>query len=86
MVLILDMVSHYMLRTHEGKWVFLGINTRFVTVLDEIKCLEQVEHQILRLTCAPLNELPSNINSMGRRGEKAKKMDFIPIVGGATLF
>ena len=37
------MVTHYMLRTHEGKWVFSGKNTRFVTAFDLIKCLEQVE-------------------------------------------
>ena len=33
-------------------------------LLDVIKCLEQVEKQILRLTCAPLNELQSNISTM----------------------
>ena len=33
------MVTHYMLRTHEGKWVLSGKNTRFVTALDVIKCL-----------------------------------------------
>ena len=54
------MVTHYMLRTHG----FSDKNTRFVTALDVIKCLEQVEKQILRLTCAPLNELPSNISTM----------------------
>ena len=37
------MVTQYMLRTHVGNWVFSGKNTRFVTALDEIKCLEQVE-------------------------------------------
>ena len=58
------MVTHYMLRTHEEKWVFSGKNIRFVAALDVIKCLEQVERQILRLTCAPLNELPSNISIM----------------------
>ena len=58
------MVAHFTLRTHEGKWVFSDKNTRFVTALDVIKCLEQVEYEILRLTCAPLNELPSNISTM----------------------
>ena len=58
------MVSHYMLRTHQGKLVFSDKNIPFVTALDVIKCLEQVEQQILRLTCAPLNELPSNISTM----------------------
>ena len=58
------MVTHYMLRTHEGKWVFSGKNTRFVTALDVIKCHEQVEKPILRLSCAPLNELPPNISTM----------------------
>ena len=60
------MVTHYILRTHAEKWVFLGENTRFVTALDVIKCLEQVESDILRLSCASLNELPSNISTMGR--------------------
>ena len=58
------MVTHYLLRTQEEKLVFSGKNTRFVTALDVIKSLEQVELQILRLTCAPLNELPSNISTM----------------------
>ena len=52
------MVTHYMLRTHEGKWVFSDKNTRFVTALDVIKSLKGIEQEILRLTCAPLNELP----------------------------
>ena len=43
MVLILDGNSNDMLRTHEGKLVFSGKNTRFVNALDVIKCLEQVE-------------------------------------------
>ena len=58
------MVTHYMFRTHEGKWVFSGKNIRFVTALDVIKCLKQIEKQLLRLKCAPLNELPSNISTM----------------------
>ena len=58
------MVTHYILRTHEGKWVFPGKNTRFVTAFDVIKCLEHVEKQKLRLTCVPLNELPYNISTM----------------------
>ena len=33
-------------------------------VIDVIKCLEHVELHTLRLTCAPLNELPSNISTM----------------------
>ena len=33
------MVTHYMLRTHEGKW----IKNQFMTALDVIKCLEQVD-------------------------------------------
>ena len=37
------MVTHYMLRTHYGKWIFSGKNTRFVTALGVIKSLEQVE-------------------------------------------
>ena len=37
------MVTHYMLRTHGGKWVFSGKNTEFVTALDVIKCLEQLK-------------------------------------------
>ena len=61
------MVTNYMLRTHEGKYVFSGKNTRFVTALDVIKCLEQVEKQILRPTGAHLNELPSNITTMIKR-------------------
>ena len=36
-------IRWYMLRTHEGKLVFSDKNTRFVTALDVIKCLEQVE-------------------------------------------
>ena len=51
MVLILD-VTHYMFRTHDGKWVFSGKNTRFATALDQC------------LTCAPLNELSSNISTV----------------------
>ena len=37
------MVTHYMLRTHGGKCVFSGKNIRFVTALDVIQYLEQVE-------------------------------------------
>ena len=33
------MVTHYMFRTHDGKWVFSGKNTRFATTLDVIKNL-----------------------------------------------
>ena len=42
MVLILD-GNLFILRTHEGKWVFSGENARLGTALDVIKCLEQVE-------------------------------------------
>ena len=59
------MVSHIMLRTHEGKCVFLDESIRFVTALELIECLKQVEKQILRFTCAPVNEVPSNISTMG---------------------
>ena len=54
-----------MLGTHEGNKVFSDKNIRFVTTLELIKCLKQVEGQRLRFTCAPVNELPSNISSMG---------------------
>ena len=37
------MVTHNMLRAREGKWEFSDKNIRFVTALDVIKCLEQVE-------------------------------------------
>ena len=32
--------------------------------LDLIKCLKLVELKRLRITCAPLNELPSNISTL----------------------
>ena len=37
------MVTQNMLRTHEGKVVLSDKYIRFVTALDLIKCLEQVE-------------------------------------------
>ena len=56
------MVTHDMLRTQE-----IGISEkkiRFVTDVDLIKCLKQIKHQRLLLTCTPISELPSNIGSM----------------------
>ena len=50
------MVTHNMLRMHEGKWVVPDKYIRFLTVLDVIKSL----------TCALLNELPSNLSTMRR--------------------
>ena len=49
------------------KKVFADKNIRFGTDLGLIKCLKQVELQILRLTCAPIIELPPNISRMPRR-------------------
>ena len=46
--------------THEGKKI------QFVTALDLIKCLTLIKLQILLLTCAPISELPSNINTVER--------------------
>ena len=69
------MVTHYMLRTQAGKWVFSGKNTRFVTALDVIKCLKQVKKpSVFCLTCATVNELPSNISTMGRSALLIYKM------------
>ena len=50
------MVTHNMLRMHEGKWVVSDKYIRFVTALDVIKSP----------TCALLNELPSNLTTMRR--------------------
>ena len=55
------MGTHNILRMHEGKYFFLEKNIRDVTALDLIKCLKQVK---FRLTCATVNELPSNISTM----------------------
>ena len=56
------MVTHNMLRTHERKWAFSDKNIRFVTALELIKCLKQVEEQRLRFPC--VDELPSNMSTM----------------------
>ena len=46
------MVTHNMLRMHEGKEVFLKKkNIRFVTAIELIKSLIQVKSQRLLLTC-----------------------------------
>ena len=37
------MVTHNMLRTHGGKWAFYDKNIQFVTALELIKCLKQIE-------------------------------------------
>ena len=58
------MVTNYMLRTHDGKKVFSGKNTRFVPALEKIKSLIQVKYQRLIRTCAPIYEIPSYINTM----------------------
>ena len=50
-----------MLRTHEDKLFF---SLRFVTALDLIKCLKQINTQRLILRCAPISEFPSNIRTM----------------------
>ena len=53
------MVTQNMLRTHEGKQVFLvGPKKRFRTALDIIKCLQHIKEQKLLLTCAPNLGLP----------------------------
>ena len=58
------MVTHYMLRTHDEKYVFSGKNTLFVPDLELIKSLIKVKKKRLLLTCAPIYEIPSNINTM----------------------
>ena len=54
------MVTKSMLRTHDGKQVFSEKKT---TVLDQVKCLKHFKYQRLRITCAPISELPSNMFS-----------------------
>ena len=49
------MVTQNMMRTREGKEVFSEKKFRFVTVIDLIKCPEQ----IFFLPCASIPELPS---------------------------
>ena len=56
---ILD-VTHNMLRTHEENRSSQRKKIRFVSALDQIKCLEQIKYPRLLLTCAPISELPSN--------------------------
>ena len=60
MVPILDGNSE---RMYENMGVFLEKKNRFVTALDLIKCLNQMNSQILLLTCAPISELPSDIRT-----------------------
>ena len=43
--------------TYEGKWIFF--NNRFVTALDLIRCLKQVEYQRFLIIYATISELPS---------------------------
>ena len=47
-----EMVAHFTLRTHEGKWVFSGKNTRFDDSFDVTKCLQQIEKPDLLNVCA----------------------------------
>ena len=54
------MVTHFMLRTHDGEEVFSDKNILFVTALELIK----TGQQRLLLKCAPIYELPSNISTM----------------------
>ena len=58
------MVAHFTLRTHEGKWVFSGKNTRFDDSFDVTKCLQQIERPDLLHVCAKSNEQPSNLKTM----------------------
>ena len=44
--------AHFTLRTHEGKWVFSGKNTRFDDSFDVTKCLQQIEKPDLLHVCA----------------------------------
>ena len=53
------MVTQKILRMHERKKVFSDIKIRFVSALDLINCLKQIEY-------APISELPSNISTMGQ--------------------
>ena len=46
------MVAQFTLRTHEGKWVFSGKNTRFDDPFDVTKCLQQIEKPDLLHVCA----------------------------------
>ena len=59
-----QMVAHFTLRTHEGKWVFSGKNARFDDSFDVIKCLQQIEKPDLLHMCAQSNEQPSNLKTM----------------------
>ena len=58
------MVTQNMLRKHKGTLVFSEKNTRLVTALQLIECLNQIEYHILFFTCAPISELTSNISTM----------------------
>ena len=55
------MVTHYMLRTHDGKKVFSGKNILFVSALELIKSSNDRDFSY---PCAPLDALPSNISIM----------------------
>ena len=52
------------MRVHEGKKGPLGGKIEFVTALDLIKCLKQLNYLRLLLTFASISELPSNISTM----------------------
>ena len=58
------MVARNMLRTLKAKCVFLEKKIRFVTALDLIECLREIKKMRLLLTCTPISELPSNINTL----------------------
>ena len=60
MVYIYEMVTHYMLRTHEGKNDFSGKNIRSVTSLVLIKALYRSNNR----DCTPIYELPSMISTI----------------------
>ena len=88
MVLTLDGNSEHVAHAWK-KWVFPKRHKiRFVTTLNLIKCLKHIKKQRLRLTCAPISDLPSNISTMlgtffwvslldsfGTKGSKAFKSE-----------
>ena len=58
------MVTQNMLRTCEENRTFSTEKNRFATALDLNKCIKQIKLPILRRTCAPFFEVPSNISTM----------------------